>query len=232
MYRLATQTSLRQVPRSIANSISRPALATPRFIQPVAIRTMMDSPYSAVKVSDRVKHDHAELEKQYRNILAAEDEDTKVRWQNQFIWELARHSIAEEIIVYPAFEKFVPNGLVMAEKDRAEHQRVKNLLYEFEKMTPSSSDFLPTLDKLWDALSDHITEEERDDLPALEENIDVEYSSKLASSFNTTKHFVPTHSHPSAPDKPPYETAIGLLTTPMDKLIDMFRKFPKEDKKA
>lgn len=125
MYRLATQTSLRQVPRSIANSISRPALATPRFIQPVAIRTMMDSPYSAVKVSDRVKHDHAELEKQYRNILAAEDEDTKVRWQNQFIWELARHSIAEEIIVYPAFEKFVPNGLVMAEKDRAEHQRVR-----------------------------------------------------------------------------------------------------------
>ncbi|KAJ4417903.1 hypothetical protein N0V85_001643 [Neurospora sp. IMI 360204] len=231
MYRLATHTGFRQVPRSIANSTARPALATPRFFQPVDIRTIMSSS-SGVKVSDRIKYDHAELEQQYKNIIAAKDDDTKVRWQNQFIWELARHSIAEEIVVYPAFEKFVPNGLQMAEKDRAEHQRVKNLLYEFQKMTPSSSDFRPTLDKLWDALSQHIKEEERDDLPALEQHIDAEYSGKLASSFNTTKHFVPTKSHPSAPDRPPYETAAGMLATPLDKLMDMFKKFPKEDMKA
>lgn len=231
MYRLATHTGLRQVPRSIANNAGHPAMATPRFFKPVDIRTIMSSS-SGVKVSDRIKHDHAELEQQYKNIIAAKDEDTKVRWQNQFIWELARHSIAEEIVVYPAFEKFVPGGKQMADKDRAEHQTVKNLLYEFQKMTPSNADFRPTLDKLWAALSKHIKEEEGEDLPALEQHIDATYSGKLASSFNTTKHFVPTQSHPSAPDKPPYETAAGMLATPLDKLMDMFKKFPKEDMKA
>ena len=49
-------------------------------------------------------------------------------------------------------------------------------------------------------------------------------------SFARTKHFVPTHSHPDAPNKPPYETVAGMLSTPMDKMKDMFRKFPKEEK--
>ena len=123
MYRLAAHTGLRQVPRSIANSTVRPALATPRFFQSVDIRTIMSSS-AGVKVSERIKHDHAELEQQYKNIIAAQDVDTQTRWQNQFIWELARHSIAEEIVVYPAFEKFVPNGKQMADKDRQEHQTV------------------------------------------------------------------------------------------------------------
>ncbi|PYH67181.1 uncharacterized protein BO88DRAFT_344867, partial [Aspergillus vadensis CBS 113365] len=38
--------------------------------------------------------------------------------------------------------------------------------------------------------------------------------------------FVPSRSHPSAPDKPPFETAIGLMTAPIDHLADLFRKWP------
>jgi hypothetical protein len=32
-----------------------------------------------------------------------------------------------------------------------------------------------------------------------------------------------------AGDKPPYETVAGLMATPIDKLGDIFRKFPKTD---
>lgn len=94
-------------------------------------------------------------------------------------------------------------------------------------MSPSDANFDPTIDSLWEALSQHILEEERDDLPALEEMINSDASSALARSFDRTKHFVPTRSHPSAPDRPPYETAVGLMTAPMDKLKDMFRSFPE-----
>jgi hemerythrin superfamily protein len=78
------------------------------------------------RVSDRIKHDHQELFDYYNNIKNAQRDDDKIKWQNQFVWELARHSIAEEIVVYPAFEKHIPNGegLKMAEKDRSEHQQV------------------------------------------------------------------------------------------------------------
>jgi len=105
--------------------------------------------------------------------------------------------------------------------------QVKEKLYEFQSMHPSDNLFDSTIDSLWKTLSEHIEEEERDDLPALEKAIDAESSSAMARSFDRTKHFVPTRSHPSAPDKPPFETAAGLLAAPMDKLMDLFRSFPE-----
>ena len=35
--------------------------------------------------------------------------------------------------------------------------------------------------------------------------------------------------HPGAPDKPPFETIVGLLTAPIDKLRDMFETFPSDE---
>jgi hypothetical protein len=79
-----------------------------------------------------------------------------------------------------------------------------------------------------DNLSQHIKEEESDDLPALEKAIPADDSQSMARSFERTKMFLPTRSHPSAPDHPPFETVVGLMTAPIDKLTDMFRKFPKD----
>ncbi len=80
---------------------------------------------NASTVMDAVKHDHAELKEYYENILGAKDDDSKIRWQNQFTWELARHSIGEELVVYPAMEKHMGDvGKQMADRDRAEHTKV------------------------------------------------------------------------------------------------------------
>jgi hypothetical protein len=52
--------------------------------------------------------------------------DHQQRFGNQFTWELARHSIAEELVVYPAFEKYLGDkGKLMAEDDRKEHHQVR-----------------------------------------------------------------------------------------------------------
>jgi hypothetical protein len=48
-------------------------------------------------------------------------------------------------------------------------------------------------------LLEHIKEEESDDLPALEKAIATAESESLAKSFERTKAFVPSRSHPSAP---------------------------------
>ena len=37
--------------------------------------------------------------------------------------------------------------------------------------------------------------------------------------------------HPSAPNKPPYETLAGFLQAPIDKLKDYFATFPSSDEK-
>ena len=49
----------------------------------------------SMTVTEAVTHDHRELGDYYNNIKKAPDHDTATRWQNQFVWELARHSIGE-----------------------------------------------------------------------------------------------------------------------------------------
>jgi hypothetical protein len=107
---------------------------------------------------------------------------------------------------------------------------VKELLKQFQKMNSSNPDYVPRLKEIWVRLEEHIKEEEERDLPSLEKALqgaDGE-SASMAKSFSRTKSFVPTRSHPSAGEHPPFETVMGLLTAPMDKLADVFRKFPKD----
>ncbi|KAJ5979413.1 hypothetical protein N7501_002755 [Penicillium viridicatum] len=177
-------------------------------------------------ISDAIKKDHREIESYYENIINTSDETEQTRWQNQFTWELARHSIGEELVVYPALEKYVSGGVDLANKDRQEHQSVKEQLKKFQNLKPSDSQFTPTLKALMNDLSQHIKEEEAEDLPKLEEVLSQEESEKYSTSFGRTKMFVPSRSHPSAPDKPPYETVVGLLAAPIDHLSDIFRKWP------
>jgi hypothetical protein len=76
-------------------------------------------------ISDAIKKDHEEIREYAFNIRSAKDDDAKRRWQNQFTWELARHSIGEELVVYPAFADYLgAKGQEMADKDRDEHQSV------------------------------------------------------------------------------------------------------------
>lgn len=87
------------------------------------------------KISDTIKTDHRELEGWYDKIINPVNEDEQVRAQNQFVWELARHSIGEEIVVYPALEKHLSDGKKLADRDRQEHQVVRlHVSGEFAQM--------------------------------------------------------------------------------------------------
>jgi hypothetical protein len=79
-------------------------------------------------------------------------------------------------------------------------------------------------------LSKHIDEEERSDLPTLEGALQNQSgeSESMAENFGLTKAFVPSRSHPSAGEHPPFETVMGLITAPIDHIADIFRKFPNQ----
>lgn len=51
------------------------------------------------------------------------DSSAQERWTNLFTWEVARHSVGEEIVVYPLMEKHLgAQGHDLAEGDRRDHQ--------------------------------------------------------------------------------------------------------------
>lgn len=86
--------------------------------------------------------------------------------------------------------------------------------------------FRPTLESLMADLKEHMISEETEDIPRLDDALSEEESVGLSQSLNRTKMFVPSRSHPSAPSTPPFDTAVGLLTAPLDRVADVFRKWP------
>jgi len=217
------------------------------------------------KVSQAIQEDHHQLKDYYNRVINSKDPDEQERYGNAFIWELTRHSIAEEIVVYPALERDIQGeGKGIADKDRAQHQdvsasprevtafrtpfhvnvcvctfanlkschiiiQIKEQLYEFQKLKPKDAAYIPTLKALFEDLQTHIKEEEEQDLVKLESNLSLTESKELAQHFEQTKMFTPTRSHPSAPNKPPFETVVGLMTAPIDRLRDLlFTKFPEK----
>lgn len=102
------------------------------------------------------------------------------------------------------------------------------MLKVFQGMQSTDPEFVPKLKELWAPLSQHIQDEEANDLPMLESQLSeaLEESEAMAKRFGRTKMLIPTRSHPSAGENPPFESVMGLLTAPIDRIADMFRKFP------
>lgn len=102
------------------------------------------------------------------------------------------------------------------------------MLKVFQGMKSSEPNYIDQLNELWGPLSEHMKEEEERDLPALEQKLQEAQgeSESMAKSFARTKAFVPSRSHPSAGEHPPFETVMRLLTAPIDHIADLFRKFP------
>jgi hemerythrin superfamily protein len=76
-------------------------------------------------ITETISRDHRSLAHYYKKILDAPDNNIAARWQNQFIRGLAQHLVAEELVVYPAFEKILgEKGRIIADKVRSGHQDV------------------------------------------------------------------------------------------------------------
>jgi hemerythrin superfamily protein len=112
---------------SVRSFIAPVARAT---VRPQAIRIPINNRLVSVRaastISEAITKDHRELKKYYNEIVNNPgDIDHQTRYGNQFTWELARHSVAEELLVYPAMEKYMgAKGKEHAEHDREEHHKV------------------------------------------------------------------------------------------------------------
>lgn len=78
-------------------------------------------------IFDAIVKDHRELGHYYNEVSNNPNAPNhQTRYGNQFVWELARHSVGEELVVYPAMENFLGvEGKDMAESDRRDHHEVR-----------------------------------------------------------------------------------------------------------
>src|SRR3954447_2795870 len=101
------------------------------------------------------------------------------------ISELVRHAVAEEMYVYPAMRKYLPDGDKAVEHDIEEHKELEQTMKQLEGADASSPDFDTALQQLQELLADHVQDEESEQFPELRRRIPREELTELAGKVET-----------------------------------------------
>jgi hemerythrin-like domain-containing protein len=166
--------------------------------------------------------DHREMKAYFRELEAATGGKGRREAADKLTAEVARHSVAEEMYLYPAARKILPDGDALIDEEIKEHAEVEELLKKWEGMDGDDPEFLTTYREIRDGLLHHIDEEEEPKLfPQMQAALSREEQEDLGAKITRAKKLAPTRPHPSAPDGPPGDKILGVPTGIMDRMRDL-----------
>jgi hemerythrin superfamily protein len=139
----------------------------------------------------------------------------------EIIHELSVHAAVEEQFVYPVLRWKVEGGGELADHGIEEHQEVKRLLADLEKMDVDKAEFRRSMEKVVSSVRNHVSEEEGDVLPKLVAATDAGLRDKLGSLVEKAKSVVPTHPHPLVPGTATAQLIAGPWAGIVDRIRDL-----------
>jgi hemerythrin superfamily protein len=182
-------------------------------------------------IENLILQDHNVIRTVYEKFKSATSREEAEKWRNEFVYEIARHSIAEEVVLYPLMRSYFPDGENLFQTSIKEHHKVKEDLYKAEHADPYSDNFRSKVKDVMDDLIKHIQKEEKEILPMVRKYLNEDQRTKAAKAFSFKKLIVPTRPHTMVPEDPvTINNILGLLTSPIDKFRDLFTAFPDQHK--
>ena len=191
---------------------------------------MVDERRDVIEV---LEHDHREVEEMFgelESLRNASDEDAKSRRKDlteKVTVELVRHSVAEEVLVYPQVEDKVSADEV--EHARKEHAEAEETLARLEKIDADDPSFDDELSTLMEEIRHHIEDEEGQMFANMRQVIDDEDLRKLGARVEAFKRVAPTRPHPNVPNEALPRTAAGPAASMLDRMRDLATGFGKSD---
>src|ERR687894_2727383 len=176
-------------------------------------------------VIEVLEHDHREVEEMFRELEglrgASSDEDRERRKEltDQVTIELVRHSVAEEVIVYPKVEDKVSAEEV--EHAREEHAEAEETMQRLEKLDADDPAFDDELATLMSEIRHHIEDEEGQMFAHMREVIDQEELETLGARVEAFKKVAPTRPHPNVPNEALPRAAAGPAASLLDRMRDL-----------
>jgi hemerythrin superfamily protein len=171
-----------------------------------------------------IKRDHREVERLFVAFERAHgrgDLRGSQRAVRDLVRELSVHAVIEEQLLYPALRRAgVEEGVLDALE---EHHAAKLTLKELDALPPQSERYAAKVRVLEHAVREHVAEEERELLPALERELDPRELRELGDSLRKARRAAPTRPHPLAPDTPPGVYVAGALAAVWDRSRDAAR---------
>jgi hemerythrin superfamily protein len=176
-------------------------------------------------VIEVLEHDHREVEAMFAELEAlrgASTDEAQSRRKDlaeQVTIELVRHSVAEEVLVYPQVEDKI--SAEEAEHARKEHAEAEETMQRMEKLDADDPAFDDTLATLMREIRQHIAEEEGQMFAHMREVIDQDELRKLGGRVEAFKKVAPTRPHPNVPNEPLPRMATGPAASLFDRMRDL-----------
>ncbi len=171
-------------------------------------------------VIDVLVTDHREALELVEQIRTSTDAEQRRDLTDSLISELVRHSVAEEMYVYPAMREHLPNGDEAAEHDTKEHKQLEATMKKLESADASGTEFAGHLAELERILRDHVSDEEQEQFPKLRQHVPAERLVELKGKVETAKKIAPTRPHPAAPNAELFHKLVGPGVGLVDRLRD------------
>ena len=176
-------------------------------------------------VIEVLEHDHREVEQMFAELEqlrgATTDEQTSRRKEltDQVTIELVRHSVAEEVLVYPKVDDKVSKE--EADHAREEHAEAEETLKRLEKLDADDPSFDDELAELMKEIRHHIEDEEGEMFAHMREVIDEDELRTLGERVEAFKKVAPTRPHPNVPNEPLPRVAAGPAASLFDRMRDL-----------
>jgi hemerythrin superfamily protein len=175
---------------------------------------------SGQDVVDVLSTDHREATALIAEIWATEDSAVRRDLADTLIAELVRHSVAEEMYVYPAMRTHLPDGDSEVDHDIEEHKELESRMKQLESLDPLDARFTEVLRQLETTLADHVADEEGKNFPQLRAALPREELVSLAAKVEGAKKLAPTRPHPAAPNAALFHKVAGPGVGLVDRLRD------------
>ncbi len=180
-------------------------------------------------IEELIIEDHNECKALLNKYRESSNREEALKWYHQFVWEVSRHAIAEELVLYPIIREKVTNGNVMADIAIDQHRQIKEDLVRIQSLNTDSNEFDTNIQIMWNDLIKHMETEESTDLKIFAQEVRIEDRINLGKKFQNRKLIAPTRPHTLIPDNyPTLEAIIGMLVAPYDKFKDLFTSFPDQ----
>jgi hemerythrin-like domain-containing protein len=171
-------------------------------------------------VVDILTTDHHEVIDLLQQIKISTDAGERRDLTDTVISELVRHSVAEEMYVYPAMKKYLPDGDQAVDHDVEEHKELEKTMKKLESVDAQSSDFTQLLADLENILRDHVRDEENEQFPQLRAQVPGEELIEIGEKVENAKKLAPTRPHPMAPNNEVFHKLVGPGVGLVDRLRD------------
>jgi hemerythrin-like domain-containing protein len=171
-------------------------------------------------VVDVLTQDHHEVLDLLATIERTTDLGERRDIADTVIAEIVRHSVAEEMYVYPAMRDHVENGDAEVQHDIEEHQELEETLKALEGVDASDAEFDRLVAKVTEQLRHHATDEEQNQFPQLRRAVPAEQLVELAGKVEAAKKVAPTRPHPASPHSELFHKLAGPGVGLVDRLRD------------